>query len=78
MSKESDTAVEKLRAELEAQHQASINQLKAIWSKEKEIEIQLQVDAAVASAKASWKEELQQVKSFVQLLQLLNVILCQT
>lgn len=70
--------MEKLRAELEAQHQASINQLKAIWSKEKEIEIQLQVDAAVASAKASWKEELQQVKSFVQLLQLLNVILCQT
>lgn len=70
--------MEKLRAELEAQHQASINQLKAIWSKEKETEIQLQVDADVASAKASWKEELQQVKSSVQRLQLLNVILCQT
>ena len=72
MSKESDTAMEKLRAELEAQHQTSINQLKALWSKEKETEIQLQVDAQVASAKAAWKEELHKVKSSVQLLQLLN------
>uniref|UniRef100_A0A3P8U9J8 Centrosomal protein 152 n=1 Tax=Amphiprion percula TaxID=161767 RepID=A0A3P8U9J8_AMPPE len=38
---ESGTAVEKLRTELEAQHQASIKQLKALWSKEKEAEIQL-------------------------------------
>ncbi|XP_036964247.1 centrosomal protein of 152 kDa isoform X5 [Acanthopagrus latus] len=70
MSKESDTAMEKLRAELEAQHQTSINQLKALWSKEKETEIQLQVDAQVASAKAAWKEELHKMeKTWVQRLE---------
>ncbi|XP_035521754.1 centrosomal protein of 152 kDa isoform X2 [Morone saxatilis] len=62
MREESDTAVEKLKAELEAQHQASINQLKALWSKEKEAEIQLRVNSHVASAKASWKEELQKME----------------
>lgn len=61
MREESGTAMEKLRAELEAQHQASINQLKALWSKEKETEIQLQVNSQVAVAKAAWKEELQKV-----------------
>ncbi|XP_037623199.1 centrosomal protein of 152 kDa isoform X1 [Sebastes umbrosus] len=63
-------AVEKLRAELEAQHQASINQLKALWSKEKETEIQQQVDSHVALAKAAWKEELQNMeKTWVQRLE---------
>lgn len=61
MREQSETAVEKLRAELEAQHQASVNQLKALWSKEKETDIQQQVDTHVALAKAAWKEELQQV-----------------
>lgn len=55
------TAMERLRAELEAQHQASVNQLKALWSKEKEREIQLQVNSQVALAKSAWKEELQKV-----------------
>ncbi|CAG05544.1 unnamed protein product, partial [Tetraodon nigroviridis] len=50
-------AMEKLRAELEAQHQASVNQMKSLWCKEKETEIQLQVKAQVALAKAAWKEE---------------------
>ncbi|XP_044212391.1 centrosomal protein of 152 kDa [Thunnus albacares] len=54
--------VKKLRAELEAQHQASINQLKALWSKEKETEIQQQVNSHVTSAKAAWKEELQEME----------------
>lgn len=61
MREESGTAVENLRAELEAQHQASINQLKALWSKEKETEIQLQVKSHVALAKAASKDELQKV-----------------
>ena len=61
MREESDSAVERLRAELEAQHQASINQLKALWSEEKEAEVQLQVNSQVASAKAAWNEELQKV-----------------
>ncbi|KAM9352013.1 centrosomal protein of 152 kDa [Symphorus nematophorus] len=70
MREESDSAVEKLRAELEAQHQASINQLKACWSEEKEAEIQLQVNSQVASAMAAWKEELQKMeKTWVQRLE---------
>ncbi|XP_068578645.1 centrosomal protein of 152 kDa isoform X2 [Cebidichthys violaceus] len=66
MRDESGTAVEKLRAELEAQHQASINQLNALWSKEKEAEIQQQVNLA----KAAWEEELQKMeKTWVQRLE---------
>ena len=61
MRETSGPAVEKLRAELEAQHEASIKQLKALWSKEKETEIQEQVDSHVALAKAAWEEELQKV-----------------
>ena len=61
MREESGTSMEKLRDELEAQHKASINQLKALWSKEKETEIQQQVNSHVASAMATWKEELQEV-----------------
>ncbi|XP_039664949.1 centrosomal protein of 152 kDa isoform X2 [Perca fluviatilis] len=70
MKEESGTAVEKLRAELEAQHQAAINKLKALWSKEKETEIQQQVNSHVALAKAAWKEELQKMeKTWVQRLE---------
>ncbi|XP_037110522.1 centrosomal protein of 152 kDa isoform X2 [Syngnathus acus] len=53
---ESSTDVEKLRTELEVQHQASIAQLKALWSKEKEAEIQQQVKSHIALAKAAWDE----------------------
>lgn len=61
MREENDIAMGKLRAELEAQHQASINQLKGLWSSQKEAEIQQQVDSHITSAKATWKEELQKV-----------------
>lgn len=54
---ESVRALEKLRAELEAQHEASVNQLKALWAEEKDSEIQLQVNLE----KAVWKEEVRQV-----------------
>ncbi|XP_061677778.1 centrosomal protein of 152 kDa isoform X2 [Syngnathoides biaculeatus] len=54
---ESSTNIEKLKAEMEAQHQASITQLKVFWSKEKEAEIQQQVNSQVALAKAAWDEE---------------------
>lgn len=50
-------AMEKLRTELEAQHQASVSQMKSLWSKEKEAEIQLQVEAQLSLAKAAWREE---------------------
>lgn len=49
--------MEKLRAALEAQHQASVDQMKSLWFKEKETEIQVQVKAQVALAKAAWEEE---------------------
>lgn len=49
--------MEELRAALEAQHQASLTQMKALWCREKETEMQLQVKAQVALAKAAWREE---------------------
>ncbi|XP_070687478.1 centrosomal protein of 152 kDa [Pempheris klunzingeri] len=70
MRKERGTAEENLKAELEAQHQASINQLQALWSKEKETEIQLQVNSKVALAEAAWNEKLQKMeKTWVQRLE---------
>lgn len=60
VKEESNVAAEELRRELEAQHQASITQLKAVWSKESEI--QQQVDSHVASTEAKWKNELQKVR----------------
>ncbi|XP_077372294.1 centrosomal protein of 152 kDa isoform X2 [Festucalex cinctus] len=61
-SEESGTNVEKIKTELETQHQASITQLKALWSKEKEAEIQRQVESHVASAKAAWDEARHQME----------------
>lgn len=58
---ESGTAMQKLRSELEAQHQASVMELKAVWSKEKEAEFQQTLTSHLASAEAAWKEELQKV-----------------
>ncbi|XP_034032122.1 centrosomal protein of 152 kDa isoform X2 [Thalassophryne amazonica] len=58
MREENDKVVKTLRAELEAQHQASVEQLKALWSKEKETEIQQQV----LSAQAAWKEEMKNME----------------
>lgn len=65
--------MKKLKSELEAQHQASINQLKAVWSKQKEDEIQQQVNSQLASAKASWKTELQTVWFLIVTVQLLQL-----
>ncbi|MEQ2191496.1 hypothetical protein XENOCAPTIV_029579 [Xenoophorus captivus] len=58
---ESSIAVQRLRGELEAKHQASMMQLKEDWSKEKEAEIQQEVSSHVASTEAKWKKELQKV-----------------
>ncbi|XP_065813179.1 centrosomal protein of 152 kDa isoform X2 [Labrus bergylta] len=55
---DSEAAEVKLRAELESQHQASINQLKTLWAKEKE----LQVNSQVEMVKTAYKEELQKVE----------------
>lgn len=60
--------MEELRTELEAQHQASVNQMKSAWSKEREAEIHLQVKAQVAVAKAAWKEEQLKVRFVFEVL----------
>ncbi|XP_056138433.1 centrosomal protein of 152 kDa [Lampris incognitus] len=62
MREESSAAMEKLRTALEMQHQASVNQLKVLWSKEKDIEIQQQVKFQVALVKATCKEELEKME----------------
>lgn len=62
MEEGSGTAVEKLRTELDAKYQASVIQLKAVWCKEKETEIQQQVDSHVSSVEAQWKEKLLKVQ----------------
>ncbi|XP_029697568.1 centrosomal protein of 152 kDa isoform X4 [Takifugu rubripes] len=48
-------AMEKLRAALEAQHQASLNQMKSLWCKEKETEVQLQMEK-------TWEQRLEEVR----------------
>ncbi|KAM3608683.1 uncharacterized protein V6R79_003056 [Siganus canaliculatus] len=62
IQEETAKAVEKLRAELEAQHQASVDELRVLWSKEKAAEIQQEVDSNVALAKTAWEGELQEME----------------
>lgn len=57
----SSEALEKLKGEKEAQHQAAMLKLKEDWTKEKEAEIQQEVSCHVASTEAKWKKELQKV-----------------
>ena len=57
MREESRTALEEMRAELERQHQTAVDQLQTVWSSETQRQIQDQV----ASAKAVWQEEQEQV-----------------
>ncbi|KAF5907494.1 centrosomal protein, partial [Clarias magur] len=53
---ELEEAQEKQKADSASQHQEAIAQLKAQWTKDKEMEIQLQVTKQLASAKKSWQE----------------------
>lgn len=73
---EEGVAMEKLRTELEAQHQATVNQMKSLWCKEKETETQLQVKAQVALAKAAWTEEQLKVCTFLPMLISSNLSWC--
>ncbi|XP_023180334.1 centrosomal protein of 152 kDa isoform X4 [Xiphophorus maculatus] len=66
----SSEALEKLKGEQEAQHQAAMLKLKEDWTKEKEAEIQQEVSCHVASTEAKWKKELQKrEKTWVQKLE---------
>lgn len=56
-----EEAQEKQKADFASQHQEAVAQLKAQWTKDKEMEIQLQVTKQLASAKKSWQEGQQEV-----------------
>uniref|UniRef100_A0A8C6U528 Uncharacterized protein n=1 Tax=Neogobius melanostomus TaxID=47308 RepID=A0A8C6U528_9GOBI len=62
MQEETKAALQKLRAEMEAGHQASIIELKAVWTKAKEKEIQQKVDTKVAQINTTWKEEMKKME----------------
>ncbi|XP_072291246.1 centrosomal protein of 152 kDa isoform X2 [Eucyclogobius newberryi] len=62
MQEETDAALKRLRAELEVQYQASVAELKAVWTKDKEKEIQKNVDTHAAQINATWKEEMKKVE----------------
>ncbi|XP_053345692.1 centrosomal protein of 152 kDa isoform X1 [Clarias gariepinus] len=51
-----EEAQEKQKADSASQHQEAVAQLKAQWTKDKEMEIQLQVTKQLAFAKKSWQE----------------------
>ncbi|XP_055011387.1 centrosomal protein of 152 kDa isoform X2 [Boleophthalmus pectinirostris] len=62
LQEEADAALKRLRDELETQHQASVTELKAVWTKDKEKEIQQKVDTHVAQINATWKEEMKKME----------------
>ncbi|XP_060770807.1 centrosomal protein of 152 kDa isoform X4 [Neoarius graeffei] len=59
---EIEEAQEKQKAEFASRHQEAVAQLKAQWSKDKEMEIQLQVTKQLASAEKSWQEGRQELE----------------
>ncbi|XP_056307237.1 centrosomal protein of 152 kDa [Danio aesculapii] len=54
---ETEGALEKLRADLELQHQQDISQLKAQWEKHTQAELELRVREQLETARKSWQEE---------------------
>ncbi|KAF4081363.1 hypothetical protein AMELA_G00160580 [Ameiurus melas] len=59
---EIEEAQERQKADLASQHQETVAQLKAQWTKDKETEMQLQVTKQLASAKKSWQEGQQELE----------------
>ncbi|KAL7867924.1 hypothetical protein SRHO_G00093080 [Serrasalmus rhombeus] len=59
---ETETTLERLKAELLSQHQETVNQLEAQWTEEKETEIQMQVATQLTSAKQSWQQEKEELE----------------
>lgn len=60
-----EEAQEKQKADSASQHQEAVAQLKAQWTKDKEMEIQLQVTKQLASAKKSWQEGQKEVSGSI-------------
>lgn len=54
---ESEGALERLRAELERQHQEDVSRLKAQWKTDTQAEIELQVTEQLEEARKSWQQE---------------------
>lgn len=54
---ESRAALEKLRSDLESQHQENVTKLRALWSEEKDKELRQEVQTQLTKAKAIWREE---------------------
>eukprot|EP00063_Salmo_salar_P050891 XP_014025726.1 PREDICTED: centrosomal protein of 152 kDa-like isoform X1 [Salmo salar] len=55
---ESRAALEKLRSDLESQHQENVTKLRALWSEEKDKELRQEVQTQLTKAKAIWREEM--------------------
>ncbi|XP_026095035.1 centrosomal protein of 152 kDa isoform X1 [Carassius auratus] len=54
---ESEAALERLRSDLERQHQEDVSQLKAQWKTETQAEIELRVREQLETARKSWQQE---------------------
>lgn len=54
---EIEDALERLRAELECQHQEDVSRLKAQWKTDTQAEIDLQVREQLKEARKSWQQE---------------------
>ncbi|XP_048013741.1 centrosomal protein of 152 kDa isoform X2 [Megalobrama amblycephala] len=67
---ESEGALERLRAELECQHQEDVSRLKAQWKTDTQAEIELHVREQLEEARKSWRQEQETLeKSWAQRLQ---------
>ncbi|KAM9529198.1 centrosomal protein of 152 kDa-like isoform 2-T2 [Salvelinus alpinus] len=67
---ESRAALEKLRSDLESQHQENVTKLRALWSEEKDKELRQEVQTQLTKAKATWREEKEEMdRSWTQRLE---------
>ncbi|XP_051979024.1 centrosomal protein of 152 kDa [Xyrauchen texanus] len=67
---ESDIALDRLRSDLEHQHQEDVSRLRAQWRKETPAEIELQVRKQLDAARQSWQQEQETLeKAWAQRLQ---------
>ncbi|XP_041705638.2 centrosomal protein of 152 kDa isoform X2 [Coregonus clupeaformis] len=61
---ESRAAMEKLRSDLESQHQETVTKLRALWAEEKDEEVRQQVQTQLTKAKATWREEKEKTERY--------------
>ncbi|XP_031688855.1 centrosomal protein of 152 kDa isoform X2 [Oncorhynchus kisutch] len=67
---ESRAALEKLRSDLESQHQENVTKLRALWSEEKDKELRQELQTQLTKAKATWTEEKEEMdRSWTQRLE---------